>query len=406
MPFRRRYRRRRFRRSSRRSSRYRSPWSALRRVRRRRPRYSLTRRAVLSNRRSIQNIRREIEVKDSHQAQFPNSSGDIPPVNSNAAGPANGLSGINSGLLPLTVGRTGQLETGPHANMYFCPGLISTKVGIGETNVPGGGGLIGVGARIGQYVTMKSLCVKLQLKLRRDFGQNAPVRVHLFLVLDKDPQSRWNPAPGAAGNDVNFSISDKKFSCMPAAAINGLVDNPIRMQYTFPRDTQVQQRFKVLRKTTVSLSRGSAASIPMAVTGPPPFISNGDSPIPGVQSALETGNVATSSLTAVPAGPVSDATSLAATDQEVVPMHGQGQSSAPFVKYVTMFMKGNYKFDFGPVRPYTAGNQRYELPTNHTIRLMAYTETTGVSVTDDINSQADQALVDIIYSGRFRYTDA
>lgn len=341
-------------------------------------------------------------------AQFPNSSADIPPVNPSAAGRANGLSGINSGPDAITVDRAGVLQGGAHANMLFCPGLIMTKVGIGETNVPGGNALLGVGARIGQYVTMKSLCVKFQLKLKRDFGQNAPVRVHLFFVLDKDPQSRWQDAGGPAGSDINFSITDKKRSLIPAALLNGQVDNPMKMMYSFPKDVQVNERFKVLKKRTVTLSRGSAASIPMAVSGPPPFVANGDTPVPGPATILETGNLATSSLTAVPGGggTVANATSLAATNTDIVPMHGQGQSSAPFVKYVTMFMKGNYKFDFGPVRPYTAGNQRYELPVNHQIRLLAYTETTGVSVTDDIDAQVEPALVDIIYSGRFRYTDA
>lgn len=380
MPFRRRYRRRRFRRSSRRSSRYRSPWSSLRRVRRRRARPSLTRRAVLSNRRAIQTIRSEIEVKRSSDAAYPDSSGAIEPVST--LGRANGSSGINSGTTAIVIDGAGhQLsDQGNLINTPFCPGLVITRPGVANFNQSGDYTHLNGGGRLGRWITMKTLAVKCQLKLKRDCPVNATVKVHLFLVLDLMPTNTFNAVANVT--DVAFDMRDKKVSRFNGGA---LVDNPQQMMYTLPRDVAVQKRFRVLQKRTVYLSRGAAPAIPMDTNGLPPY--QRCTPPGPAPPSLATGSVPGDTQ-----GNVS-----------IMPLHGQGRSSAPYVKYVTMYLKAGYKFDFGDSTP---GSNDFSLPINQQIRFLAYTENTGVALTDDCTIGADSIPVELVYSGNFRYTDA
>lgn len=386
MPFRRRRRRTFRRRRGRSSYRSRTPWRSLRRGRRAR-RAPATTRAILSNRRSIQTIRSAIEVKRETLASWPNSSGDIPPVSGGGCNSANGSSGINSGAdLPIGIDGRGFVVNSPVAAQNaqpFNPGLVMTKIGLSNFGIaPVAGANYVSGSRIGRYVTMRTLAVKVQAKLYRNCPTNATVKVHLFLVLDKDPTVKWDPS---TFQDINFAVSDKKVDYFPGITGN-LIDNPQRMQYSRPKDEPVQQRFRVLEKKTLYLSRGGSDVLPMDTTGVPPYeiISGHGNPV----------TLATGTLDMATPGPGS---------VSLMPTRGQGSSRAPYVGYTTLFLKAGYKFDFGDV-PTTSNT--YQLPINHQIRLCAYTETTGVALTDGTGVATRSIPVQLVYSGNFRFTDS
>ena len=388
MPYRRRRRRTFRRRRGRSSYRSRTPWRSLRRGRRAR-RAPATTRAILSNRRSIQTIRAAIEVKRETEACWPDSSGEINPLTAGGCNTATGSSGINSGPdVPITVDGRGFVvnhATLAYNNKPFNPGLIVTRLGLGNRGIPDnpatGAPWSVRGNRIGRYVSMRTLAIKVQAKLRRDCPQNATVKLHLFLVLDKDPTMKWD---AGTFQDINFALSDKKVDYFPGVT-GGLIDNPQRMQYSRPKDEPVQQRFRVLQKKTLYLSRGGSDIAPIDTSGIPPY-----------ETVTAHGN------------PVTLATGCVAEcggqNSSLMPTRGQGSSSAPFVNYTTLFLKANYKFDFGDTL--MAGQQQYQLPINHQIRLCAYTESTGVALTDGTSVAARSIPVELVYSGNFRFTDS
>lgn len=268
-----------------------------------------------------------------------------------------------------------------------------TRLGVGSRNrVPVDGDTdlesIVEGGRIGRWITMKTLAIKCQLKLHRECPQNATVKVHLFLVLDKNPTVTFASSPGV--NDILFDLSDKKY-----AKFNGMakVDNKQKMMFTLPKSESVQQRFRVLQKRTVYLSRGASAALPIDTNALPPY----QRCTPPGPPSIGTGTLTTSDWSATPAPPSSSS---------MMPLHPQGSSRAPFVAYTTLYLKAGYKFDFGDLASTGQSQRRYNLPINQQIRLCAYTESTGVSLTDDCEVSSDGVMVDLLYSGNMRYTDA
>lgn len=255
-----------------------------------------------------------------------------------------------------------------------------TRPGVSNANFVGDYTHLQGGGRLGRWITMKTLAVKCQLKLQRDCTQNATVKVHLFLVLDLLPTNTFAAVDNVS--DILFDMRDKKVSRFDGGA---LVDNPQQMMYTLPRDLAVQKRFRVIQKRTVYLSRGASPAFPIDTAGIPPY-----------QRCTGPGTPPGSSLGAV-------ATDTAGTAHTMMPLNPQGSSSAPYVKYVTMYLKSGYKFDFGDNNP---GSNQYDLPINQQIRLLCYTESTGVALADDCVIGSDSIPVELVYSGNFRYTDA
>lgn len=262
-------------------------------------------------------------------------------------------------------------------NLPFCPGLIVTRLGMSNYGSPVQGVSILQGSRLGRYVTMRTLAVKVQAKLMRSCPTNATVKVHLFLVLDRDPTIKFDADPF---QDVSFTIEDKKVDRFSGST---LIDNPQRMMFTLARDTPIQQRFRVLQKKTIYLSRGASDVAPIDTSQTPPY----QQAAFGVPPVLATG-----------------ATAITAAGQttSLMPTRAQGSSRAPFVGYTTMFLKAKYKFDFGDV---PKAGVVYTLPINHQIRLCAYTETTGVALTDSGSTGARSIPVELVYSGQFRFVD-
>ena len=162
--------------------------------------------------------------------------------------------------------------------------------------------------------------------------------------------------------------------------------------FTLPKSDSVQQRFRVLQKKTVYLSRGASAALPIDTNAVPPY----QRCTPPGPPSIGTGTLNVVDHTATPAPP---------TSSSMMPLHPQGHSRAPFVAYTTLYLKAGYKFDFGESSTSTATND-YDLPVNQTIRLCAYTESTGVALTDDCEISSDGIMADLVYSGNFRYTDA
>lgn len=254
-----------------------------------------------------------------------------------------------------------------------------TKAGISNRGLPGGT-TVYYGNRIGRFVTMRTLAVKVQAKLYRNCPTNATIKVHLFLVLDKDPTVKWDDN---GFSDINFALSDKKVDYFPGIT-GGLINNPQKMQYSRPRDEPVQQRFRVLQKKTLYLSRGGVDVMPIDTAGVPPY-----------ETVISHGNpvtLSTGTLDMATPGPGS---------VSLMPTRGQGSSRAPYCAYTTLFLKASYKFDFN-----NTVSPEYRLAMNHQIRLCAYTETTGVALSDATGVATRSVPVQLVYSGNFRFTDS
>jgi len=365
MPFRRRYSVRRRVRRGRRFSRRRAPKRRVRRSYKRRKKPLPVR-----NARAIRRLRNAPEVKLCTEDAFPNASGDLPLINYGPSGKfieaANTCSVDQDGTYTHTDGAS--TTTGA-----FCPVLTNSSIGPYKQDLENfGGAQITRGTRVGSKVKLKSLSVKVYLKPKHTgIGR---YRVHLWLVLDKNPTVQYNSTPTSAVNVTWHQF--RSMSAMELQVPSTLTGMPFQFSYWAPNDRSfitnqtggttapIWERFKILKKRSIVMSQGAEGAVPSTT-----------------QSNFDAANTG---------------------------------KSCPTQAVVTLYLKSPYQLEY-PVAdtrlgvapdPHSVGvlfnslEPKYQIPFKGAIRLMIFTE----PLDGLLSEQADCATF-VQYMSKMRFTD-
>lgn len=346
---RRRFRRRRSRRG---------PRSRFRRMRRSLKRRAPIKRAILSNRRAIKALKADKEVKFIAGALWPNSTTQLSVA-------AHGPSGqLNIGPAPITVDSRG-IDTS--TGLTICPDLLASVPGInhqdeGNPTVPPTDPYDG--SRLGRKIKLRSMSVKLQWQPSTNLRINGNVKCHAMLVLDKRPSEAFL---GTAASLINLTWDKFRETTLSA----GMAPPGSAAMSWYTRDVEFNERFKILKKKSLVLSRQDTqqAFVPFSATG---IIAAGATTSSGT-GAVDTQNT------------------------------GKPHTSVYFGN-MTFMIKAPYMFMY-PLNPEVDGQLEngYQLPVNHTIRLLAWTE----QITPDTQGGAGLGPeVDLRYITKVRFTDS
>lgn len=363
--------RRRFRR---RRSRY-STRSRFRRLRRSLKRRAPIRRAILSNRRSIRALRADKEVKYLVGALYPDSSTELDV-------PTHGPSGQITNR-PIYVNAYGGVisNLGVPTGVAFCPDLLASAKGVdAQGTAPNPGGSDPGGARIGRQIKLKSLSVKIMcyLPIPAALIPNGNVRCHFALVLDRQPRLPFKETPQSL---TNLGWLDFKETTTDSTLQNPGSDH----MYWNTRDPEFRERFKMLKHKAVTLSRQSAngtaggQTLPVNAVGLTSAIATVNTALPSVQQSFD------------------NYTSDVQTEHHTSRFFGE----------ITFMIKHPYKFLYGLPKQGEAPDGDYQLPENHTIRLLAWSEPRNIAAQDNPDLQDWQLqIMRFNYMTKVRFTDA
>lgn len=332
------------------------------------------RRAILSNRRAIRTLKADKEVKYLVGALYPDSSTELPLA-------ANGPSGqiVNRAIYVNSEGWS--ITSLGVANGYsVCPDLLPSAKGVAAQGIVNPGGSPHEGARIGREIKLKSLSVKIKCYL--PMGQtgvnysNGNVLFHAMLVLDRQPTIEWNPSPQS---NVNLAWQDFKETTLA----DSLQDPGSDAMMWNTRDPAFRQRFKVIKKASRMVSR---QQVPRGVT---------DQQLPTLAGSIT--NVLAAGPATLPTVPVDfPGTYLDRNDHS-------NHTSRMFGE-ITLMVKHPYKFKY-PIDAAGVGLD-YQLPENHTIRLLCWTEPKNILAQDVTTGyEWQQQIAAFTYMTKVRFTD-